>query len=161
MYSKVHDYVARHARGLTGKILEVGSFDVNGSIRDVVNVHTGIDMRSGKGVDLVCKAEDLPNHFEAGFFDAIVTTDTLEHVEHWRECLLGISKVVKPGGRWVCTMASMRKKMHNYPYDHWRFEPEQIEQVFPGSKVTDLVVSIGWYWENGTLDLTVEPHRVA
>lgn len=160
MTPKVHQYVTDNAEKLTGRILEVGSFNVNGSVRDIITVHTGIDLRKGKGVDLVGKAEDLPNHFEAGYFDSVVTTDTLEHVEHWKECLQGISQVVKPEGWWVCTMASLRKGKHDYPNDYWRFTPEQIEQLFPGSTVTDLVASIGWCWQNRTLDFSVTPISV-
>ena len=160
MNLKVNAYVAANADKLTGKVLEVGSFNVNGSVRDSVTIHTGIDLRKGKGVDLVCKAEDLANHFADGFFDSVVTTDTLEHVEHWRECLSAISKAVKPDGWWVCSMASLKKGKHDYPNDYWRFSPEQLEQVFPGATVSDLHVSYAWCWKNGTLDLSVEPSKV-
>lgn len=160
MNKHVHGYIELNADKLTGKILEVGSYNVNGGVRDLVTVHTGIDIRNGNGVDLVCKAEDLLEHFEPGFFDSVVTTDTLEHVEHWRECLSAISQAVKPGGWWVCTMASPNKGRHDYPNDYWRFTPEQIEQAFKGSAVTDLRSSIGWCWQNGNLDLTVEPRQV-
>lgn len=160
MNNKVHKYITDNADKLTGKVLEVGSFNVNGTVRDIITVHTGIDLRKGKGVDLVCKAENLLDHFDVGFFDSVVTTDTLEHVENWKECLTAISKVVKLDGWWVCTMASLAKGKHDYPNDYWRFEPAQIEQVFPGSTVTDLYVSIGWCWQNAKLDLTVEPHKV-
>lgn len=160
MNKYVHAYIAEHADKLTGKVLEVGSYNVNGGVRDIVTVHTGIDLRKGDGVDLVCKAEDLPKHFAPGYFDSVVTTDTLEHVEKWQECLSAINKVVKPGGWWVCTMASPMKGRHDYPNDYWRFEPEQLEQVFQGSEVTDLRSSLGWCWQNGTLDLSVEPRSV-
>jgi hypothetical protein len=160
MNKYVHGYIEVNADKLTGKVLEVGSYNVNGGVRDLVTVHTGIDLRKGEGVDLVCKAEELISHFEPGYFDSVVTTDTLEHVEKWRECLTAISQVVKPEGWWVCTMAHPRKGRHDYPNDYWRFEPEQIEQVFAGSTATDLRSSIGWCWKNGTLDLTVEPHQV-
>jgi SAM-dependent methyltransferase len=160
MTPRVHAYVTEHAEKLTGRVLEVGSFNVNGGVRDIVNIHTGIDLRNGRGVDLVCKAEDLLDHFQPGYFDSVVTTDTLEHVENWKECLSAINKVVKPNGWWVCTMASLRKGKHDYPHDYWRFEPSQIEQIFPGSTCVDLLASIGWCWQNGTLDLTVTPHEV-
>ena len=160
MTPSVYDYIAKNKGKLTGKVLEVGSFDANGGVRDIITIHTGIDMRKGKGVDLVCKAEDLLDHFEEGFFDSVVTTETLEHVEHWKECLSTINKVVKPDGWWLFTMASKKKGRHAYPDDYWRFTPEQLEQVFPGSKVTDFNISLALCWQNGTLDLTVEPYKV-
>jgi cyclopropane fatty-acyl-phospholipid synthase-like methyltransferase len=130
-------------------------------VRDIVTVHTGIDLRNGRGVDIVMKAEELPDYFEDGFFDSVVTTETLEHVENWKECLTAISKVVKPNGWWVCSMASLRKGKHDYPNDYWRFSTEQIEQLFPGSTCTDLFASIAWCWQNGELDLSVTPSKVA
>lgn len=160
MNKYVHGYVMDNAEKLTGRVLEVGSFNVNGGVRDIVSIHTGIDLRHGDGVDLVCKAEELPDYFAPGFFDSVVTTDTLEHVENWRECLAAINKVVKRGGWWVCTMASMKKGRHDYPNDYWRFEPAQIEQLFHGAAVTDLRSSYGWCWQNGDLDLSVTPHTV-
>jgi predicted SAM-dependent methyltransferase len=161
MTPKVYDYIVKNAPKLTGRVLEVGSFNVNGGVRDVVTVHTGIDLRNGAGVDLVIKAEELPDYFEEGFFDSVVTTETLEHVENWKECLTAINKVVKPNGWWVCTMASLRKGKHDYPNDFWRFTPEQIEQIFPDSKCVDLVISLGWCWQNKTLNLDVVPMKVA
>ncbi len=156
----VHQYVLDNGEKLKGRVLEVGSFNVNGGVRDIVTVHTGIDLRAGNGVDLVCKAEDLLQHFPLEYFDSIVTTDTLEHVENWQACLSTIAKVVKPGGWWVCTMASMKKGRHDYPNDFWRFAPDQIEQLFPGTSVTDLRTSYGWCWQNGEFDFTVTPYQV-
>jgi len=49
-----------------GKVLEVGSYDVNGSVRPLFKnrqrfpSYTGIDMREGPGVDMVGVASDLP-----------------------------------------------------------------------------------------------------
>lgn len=160
MNKYVRAFVTENADKLTGRVLEVGSYNVNGTVRDIVAVHIGIDLRQGNGVDLVCGAEDLLQHFVAGYFDSVITTDTLEHVEHWKECLTAINQAVKPGGWWVCTMASPRKGRHDYPNDYWRFTTEQIEQAFPGAEVVDLVTSIGWCWQNGNLDLTVEPSKV-
>jgi len=161
MTPKVLNYITLNADKLTGKVLEVGSFNVNGGVRDIIEVHTGIDLRKGNGVDIVCKAEDIINYYPEGFFDSVVTTETLEHVEHWKEFLTAINKVVKPDGWWVCSMASLRKGKHDYPNDYWRFTPEQIEQVFPSSTCVDLVTSIAWCWQNAKLDLTVEPSKVA
>ena len=38
------------------KVLEVGSLDINGSIRDLFQncEYTGIDLGEGKGVDVIC-----------------------------------------------------------------------------------------------------------
>lgn len=153
-------FVESHKDKLGGKVLEVGSFNVNGSVREIINVSVGIDMRKGRGVDLVCKAEDLLDHFPENHFDSVVSTDALEHIENWRGALLAVSKVVKPGGWWVWTMAHKNKGKHDYPSDYWRFDADQLKQVFPGCEVEELKVSIGWVWKNGDIDTSVEPHTV-
>jgi hypothetical protein len=155
----VHGFIKQHKDKLVGKVLEVGSFNVNGSVRDIVSVNIGIDMRKGNGVDLVLPAEDLLLEFPESYFDSLVTTETIEHIEHWKEALTAMSKVVKPGGWWVATMASLSKRYHAYPHDYVRFNADQLNKIFPGCEVVDLGISIGWVWQNGNLDLDVRPYK--
>lgn len=49
-------------------VIDVGSLNVNGNLQLVVTpllpkAYIGIDMRSGPGVDIVCRAEDLVSKF--------------------------------------------------------------------------------------------------
>jgi len=49
-------------------VIDVGSLNVNGNLRIVVapllpKAYIGIDMRSGPGVDIVCRAENLVSKF--------------------------------------------------------------------------------------------------
>lgn len=152
MNTDVLKYVKQHADRLNGRVLEVGSLNVNGSVREVLKVDIGIDMRPGNGVDRVMLAEDLPEHFGAEF-DSMVSCDMLEHCENWRGAIRGMWHVLKPGGWMLVTMANMRKGRHNYPSDYWRCEPETLEKIFPGC--VDMVtqsVSINWMIQkNGEL----------
>ena len=64
-------------------VLEVGSLDINGSIRDFFNAndYIGVDVGPGKGVDLVSKGEDLT--FPDGTFDVAVSAECFEHNPAW------------------------------------------------------------------------------
>jgi hypothetical protein len=65
-------------------VLEVGSLDVNGSLRPLLEevcprTYVGIDIITGPGVDQVCSAEQLIERFGAELFEAVVSTEMLEH----------------------------------------------------------------------------------
>jgi len=164
MTPQIHKFLISHAAKLTGNLLEVGSKNENGAVRDVIPVTVGIDMRKGPGVDMVLSVVDLPKHFAPGHFDACVSTETLEHVEDWQKFIHNTWDVVKHGGYLVMTMASMQKGRHGYPNDYWRFTCEQIKEIYPRAEwVGELGrVSIGWIVkkEGQRPNLDVEPYKV-
>lgn len=129
-------FIAEHKDKLQGRVIEIGSYNVNGSVRDVIDVAVGVDMREGPGVDLVCPVESLDLPPES--FDACVSTDTLEHVKDWRGFVRKTWELVKPGGWLVMTMAHQRKGRHAYPDDYWRMTPENISAIYPGALVVEL-----------------------
>ncbi len=78
------------AENVAGKrVLEVGSLDVNGSARAILEPlgpsdYTGVDIAHGPGVDVICNSEKLVEKFGAASFDVVVSTEMLEHVQDWR-----------------------------------------------------------------------------
>lgn len=153
MTPEVMRFVASREDKLTGRVLEVGSYDVNGIISDLVPVEIRTDMRPGPNVDFVCKAEDLPKHFPAEHFDAVVSAETFEHIEDWRGALQGMWDVLRTGGWLVMTMASTQKRRHMHPNDYWRMEQEHLWEIFPGVELHALGgTSVGWeVQKNGPL----------
>lgn len=124
-------------------ILEVGSYDVNGSLRETVmklnpTRYIGTDMRSGSGVDMVCKAEDLPNVFQLEEFDMVICTEVLEHVEDWRVVISCLKKMCKEGGYLYVTSVSKGFPKHDYPADNWRFELEDMKEIFADCELLSL-----------------------
>lgn len=117
-------------------VLELGAFNVNGSIKDLVlgqgpRSYVGTDMRAGPNVDRVMDAGDAAAVFGPASFDVVVTTEMLEHVEDWRAVCGAIRDVVKPGGLLILTTRSPGFPRHDYPGDYWRYTPEQIVACFP------------------------------
>ena len=144
MHDGIKHYVNQFKHLCEGKLnLEVGSFNVNGTIRDIVPIHIGTDLREGKDVDLVCTGEELPNHFEEGNFDNVISCETFEHVRNWREFLQGIWHVLKHDGHFICTLCSIRKGRHAYPDDYWRLHEEHIVDIFEGQEILSIEPNLG------------------
>lgn len=158
------EYISKHKDKLIGKVLDVGSFNVNGAARDVIDIAVGIDMRVGPGVDLVCKVQDISKHYPAGYFDACVSVGTLEHVEDWRGFVQATWDAVREGGYLVLSIASLNKGRHAYPDDYWRLTKDQIRTIYPRMEDYTLLAgaSVGWVVKKegqlGSLDF--EPVRV-
>lgn len=124
-------YVEQHKDKFGGRVLEVGSLNVNGSIREVIDVEVGIDLQEGKDVDIVMAAETLLDHFGPEAFDTVISCETLEHIEYWREALEAMWCVLKVGGWFLLTAASLRDGFHGYPSDYWRFTRDMLRYMYP------------------------------
>jgi SAM-dependent methyltransferase len=125
------------------RLLEVGSFDVNGTIRPGLEAlgpaqYVGIDMRQGPGVDIVCDAAEIDRRFGADAFDVVVSTELLEHAREWKKIIHNFKYILKPGGLLVVTTRSYGVDFHRHPYDFWRYEKDDFERIFSDMDVEDL-----------------------
>ena len=116
---------AAHLPGMPARILDVGSQDINGSLRDCAPagaVYTGVDMAAGRGVDIVLDdPHSLP--FAAASFDAVVSTSCFEHDPMFWVTFLEMLRVTRRGGH-VYVNASANGWYHCHPQDNWRFYPD-------------------------------------
>lgn len=143
MHLEILKYLTKFEHLAGERNLDVGSLNVNGSSRAVFPISVGVDIREGMGVDLVCSGEDLPKHFKDEEFDLVVSTETLEHVRHWREFTKGIWQVLKTDGHFICTLASTKKERHDHPDDYWRLRENHIEAIFKDQEIVDVNPRIG------------------
>jgi SAM-dependent methyltransferase len=116
-------------------VIEVGSMDVNGSLRPAVEAYgperyIGVDFQMGPGVDLVCDACDLLDRFERGSFDLLISTELLEHVRDWRKVIGNFKNLLKTNGTILITTRSKGCGFHGYPFDFWRYETADLEAIF-------------------------------
>lgn len=108
-----------------GSVLDVGSFDVNGTLRPYVPPtmsYCGADMTEGPNVNVVL---DDPHRFPFGHeeFDLVVSTSCLEHDVFFWLTFIEMARVVKPGG-FIYLSAPTGGVVHNHPVDCWRFYPD-------------------------------------
>lgn len=114
----------------TASVVEIGSQNVNGSLRDVCPKHysyTGLDYSPANGVDIVLEDEykfPLPD----GCTDIVVTSSCFEHAEmFWLTFLEGV-RILKPGGLFYINAPS-KGEYHAYPQDCWRFYPDAAKAL--------------------------------
>jgi len=121
-------------------VIEVGAMDVNGTFRGIVSPlnpakYVGIDIEEGPGVDMVCDATELIAKFGENSFDVVISTEMLEHVNDWRDVVSNFKGILKPGGVMLVTTRSKGFPHHAYPYDFWRFEIDDMKQIFSDMSV--------------------------
>jgi SAM-dependent methyltransferase len=124
------------AEEVCGKtILEVGSYDVNGTPRTVLmplkpSAYIGVDGMPGPGVDMVLNAEALTSHFGKEQFDIVVSTELLEHVIDWKRIVSELKRVTRPGGLLLVTTRSPGFPYHPFPIDTWRYTLQDFSTIF-------------------------------
>lgn len=116
-------------------VLEVGSRNVNGSLRGHVEglaplSYLGVDIQPGPGVDEVCPVDQLLKRFGDNAFEVVFSTEMLEHVRDWRAAVTNLKGVTKPGGILLITTRSQGFGFHGYPFDFWRFETTDMAVLF-------------------------------
>jgi len=91
---------------IENRILECGSMEVSGgTIRPFFSMsdeYIGIDWRMGKCVDVVSLIHEYRDKPD-GYFDVVVSTQTLEHDPYWPNSVKRMVELVKKGGTLIFT----------------------------------------------------------
>lgn len=94
------------------RVLEVGSLDINGSVRSLFTGcdYTGVDVAQGKGVDLVCEGQMLD--FPSGYFDTVISCEAMEHNPYWVETTANMFRLCRKGGVVIISCATHGRREH-------------------------------------------------
>jgi SAM-dependent methyltransferase len=107
------------------RLVEIGSQNVNGSLRDVCPPsveYLGLDFEDAKGVDIVLTDPySLPIEDESA--DIVVSSSCFEHSEMFWLVFTEALRVLKPNGLFYLNVPS-NGAFHRYPVDCWRFYPD-------------------------------------
>jgi predicted SAM-dependent methyltransferase len=117
------------------KVIEVGSKVFDGSVRPLLESYgpkqyVGVDISAGPGVDVLCNAENLLDVFQPNSFDVVLSTEMLEHVRNWQKVISGLKALTRPEGLICLTTRSHGFPYHAYPYDFWRYETQDVQNIF-------------------------------
>ena len=102
------------------KILDIGSYDVNGTMKPIFDEgnYIGLDMEKGPNVDVVSDAHNIP--FQNEYFDVVLSSSCFEHDDMFWETFLEMCRVVNHGG-YLYIQAPSNGPYHGWPGDNWRF----------------------------------------
>lgn len=94
------------------KVLDIGSLDINGSNRYLFQGcdYLGIDLGEGNNVDLVCVAHkfDAPDDY----YDVVISGEVFEHDMFYSRTITNAIRMLKPGGLFLFTCASIGRPEH-------------------------------------------------
>lgn len=122
---------------LNKTVLEFGSLNINGSVRNFFEncCYIGLDLGPGPDVDVIGLAHeyDLPDQS----FDVVLSTEMFEHDPHWKESFTNMIRLCKKEGLIFFTCASTGRKEHGTIHSDIQSSP--------------LTVKLGWdYYRNLT-----------
>lgn len=115
MHHAALDYIAStiRAHGVQGPVYEIGSRNVNGSVRQLfptVADYHGIDLSDGPDVDVVANAETYVPPLVP---KTVVCCEVFEHAPNAEQIVHQIATVLAPGGRVMLTMAGPCRMPHS------------------------------------------------
>lgn len=124
--------IGRYNGPKPAKVLDVGSYDVNGTYRPLVEglgySYTGLDVQPGPNVDIV---SPRPYQFPIadGQYDIVLSGSTMEHVEAIWLWVPELVRVLRPGGM-LAIVTHWQFPEHRYPVDCWRIMPDGMRYLF-------------------------------
>lgn len=147
--------------GKNRNVLEIGSYNVNGSARSAIHHKTwlGVDIAEGPDVDVVLEEDDVAYDglVESGLVlpDTLVICECLEHAKYpvdivsaGKYAVLRAKAIVeyesvenydRSRQLFVVTSPSYHFPYHAYPMDYWRFSTDTLRDVFfDGMDVIDM-----------------------
>jgi SAM-dependent methyltransferase len=116
-------------------VIEIGSQDVNGSLRSVAPPefeYIGVDFCAAKGVDVVL-TDPYVLPFEDECADIVLSSSCFEHSEFFWLVFLEVMRCLKPGGVFYLNVPSTGS-FHRFPVDCWRFYPDSGQALVNWAK---------------------------
>jgi len=94
------------------KILEIGSYDVNGSIKNIFlpSNYIGCDISPGENVDIVSFGHEL--NLEDNYFDLVISSEVFEHDRNYKKTFKNMYRMLKPNGAFLFTCAGLGRIEH-------------------------------------------------
>ena len=119
------------------QVLEVGSLNINGTVRDFFTEchYVGLDVAEGKGVDIVCEGQNYDAPTES--FDVTISCECFEHNPEWVATFRNMHRMTRTLGLVIMTCATTGRPEHGTT----RTTPQD----------SPLTIGLGWdYYKNLT-----------
>ncbi len=147
MHESVMQWVKSIAPDCEGPVLEVGSQNINGTVRDMFPPdYIGVDIIDGNGVDQVYDGDTLP--FASQRFSTVLCLEVFEHCFNPVRLANEIMRVLAIGGTALISARGVNFPYHNPP-DRLRYMAGYLEELFSryGCEATETAdpQADGWF----------------
>lgn len=96
-----------------GRVIEIGSYDVNGTVRGLFSgaaEYVGVDLIEGPGVDRVSYGHEVAD--SDGTYDVAISGECFEHDPYYSKTFTNMIRLTRPGGVVAFTCASRGRPEH-------------------------------------------------
>lgn len=153
MHDAAYKWIEHHTSKLPafGSVVEIGSLDINGSIRPLFGDadYIGLDPQDGPGVDWV---GDAAEYEPPSPVDCVVCCEVLEHAANWRELVRKGVGWLGDDGVMLVTCAGPGRRPHScvdggYELRDWEHyenvSPAELSKALLEDFVLESTVSLG------------------
>jgi predicted methyltransferase len=144
MHIEARQFVEHLATDRAIRVIEIGSLNVNGTIRDLFpNAEwIGIDRIAGPCVDVVC---DAVEYVPESLADVVICCEVLEHANNWQRLIESAYQWLVPGGVFVMTCAGLGRQPHSCDGGELR-DGEYYRNLSP-VEIREAVRKAGFRWQ--------------
>ena len=147
------------------RVLEIGSYDVNGTIRSAfkyASEYIGVDLIPGPSVDVVSKGQ---NYKSVKKFDIVLSVESFEHNSEWVQTFINMVNLTKDDGLVIFTCATAGRLEHGTnrtdplsspgtsSKDNSYYRNLEIHNFNDNFFLNDLFISHGFFVNKVTRDL--------
>ena len=124
------DYLNKYVPDPRGPILEIGALVHAINIREKISEeYMGTDLKEGPGVDFVQDLTLGTGEIPLSYFNLILCTSVLEHVDRPWLFAENVEKLLAPDGQ-IFISVPWVWRFHSYPSDYWRMSPFAVKILF-------------------------------
>lgn len=146
--SRFRDLVEKHFPQGPIRLLDVGSYGVNGTYKEIFAdsakfLYTGLDVNPGPNVDYVPTDPYAWPELKDETFDVIISGQAFEHIEFPWLVIEEMKRTLKINGL-ICIVAPSRGPEHKYPVDCWRYYPDGFRALAKWAGLEVLESKTSW-----------------
>jgi SAM-dependent methyltransferase len=143
MHNEAYAWVAAHATTDPVTVLDIGGRNINGTVRPAFPAarFTILDIAPGDGVDIVANAAEwTPDQS----YDVVTCSEVFEHTPDWRGIVETAYAALRPGGRFIATMAGPGRPPHSAVDGGWWLHPGEHYANIEPAELKDALVAAGF-----------------
>jgi len=145
MHPEAYEWVARHATAGPVTVLDLGGRDINGSPRALfpgATAYRVLDIADGPNVDIVADAATWSPNGQR--YDVVLATEVFEHCAVWPSVCATAYAALRPGGRFIVTMAGPGRPPHSAVDGGWSLHPGEWYENIEPDRLRAVLAAVGF-----------------